>query len=206
MVFDQNVKLPTDHEWSLTIQRELAGGFLAQVGYVGRRGLRLQRAYDVNQINADPILPSFIAMQENVAIGCNPDGTGCPTGAAPRPVPIVANGTVTGAFVNSSTTRTDLTQNGAGNFAGRVEQTTLAAHLRPNQQFGIITYLDSGGDSYYHALQGTLRKRFSYGLLFGLAYSFSKSIDDQSTDTVGASSGGGISTTSARTNLDIRNW
>jgi len=42
--------------------------------------------------------------------------------------------------------------------------------------------------------------------LFGLAYSFSKSIDDQSTDPVGASSGGGISTTSARTTLDIRNW
>ena len=90
--------------------------------------------------------------------------------------------------------------------AGRIEQTTLAARLRPNQQFGIITYIDSGGDSYYHALQFTLRKRFSNGLLFGLAYSFAKSIDDQSTDPVGASSGGAISTTSARTILDIRNW
>ena len=205
-VFDQNFKLPTVHEWSLTIQRELPGGFLAQVGYVGRRGMRLQRAYDVNQINADPILPSFIAMQQNVAIGCNPDGTGCPTGAAPRSVPIVANGAVTGAFVNSSTTRTDLTQNGAGNFAGRVEQTTLAAHLRPNQQFGVITYLDSGGDSYYHAGQLTVRKSFSQGLLFGLAYTFGRSIDDQSVDPVGASSGGGLSTTNSRTPVDTRTW
>jgi len=205
-VFDQNFKLPTVHEWSLTIQRELPGGFLAQVGYVGRRGLRLQRAYDVNQINADPILPSFIAMQQNVGLGCNPDGTGCPSGVAPRPVPIVANGIVTGAFVNTSTTRTDLTQNGAGNFAGRVEQTTLAAHLRPNQQFGVITYLDSGGDSYYHAGQLTLRKSFSQGLLFGLAYTYGKSIDDQSVDPVGASSGGGLSTTNSRTPVDTRTW
>jgi len=50
------------------------------------------------------------------------------------------------------------------------EQTTLAAHLRPNQQFGTITYIDSGGDSYYHAFQMTVRKRFTSGLLFGLAF------------------------------------
>ncbi|MDP8979508.1 MAG: carboxypeptidase-like regulatory domain-containing protein [Acidobacteriota bacterium] len=205
-LFDQNLKMPTVHEWNFNIQRELPGGFVAQVGYVGKRGLRLFRSYDINQIDSGPILPSFLIMQQNVAANCNPDGSGCPTGITGTAVPLVASGIVNSAFVNSSTTRTDLSQNAAGNLAGRIEQTTLAAHLRPNQQFGAITYLDSGGDSYYHALQVTLRKRFSYGLLFGLAYSFSKSIDDQSTDPVGASSGGGISTTSARTTVDIRNW
>ena len=90
--------------------------------------------------------------------------------------------------------------------AGRIEQTTLAAHLRPNQQFNTITYLDAGGDSYYHAFQLTLRKRFNAGLLLGLAYSFSKSIDDQSVDPVGSSSGGGLTTTNSRTPTDIRNW
>jgi hypothetical protein len=103
---------------------------------------------------------------------------------------------------------TDLapTQNAAGDVAARIEQTTLAAHLRPNQQFGVITYLDSGGDSYYHSFQATVRKRFSNGLLLGLAYSFSKSIDDQSVDPVGSSSGGGLTTTGGRTPADIRNW
>src|SRR5215467_5119352 len=51
-----------------------------------------------------------------------------------------------------------------------------------------------------------MRKRFSQGLLLGLAYAFSKSIDDQSVDPVGAASGGGLTTTGARTAADIRNW
>lgn len=202
-VFDPHIKLPTIHDWDLTIQRQLPGDMVLQAGYVGKRGTRLFRAYDINQIDAAPILPSFAIMQQNVANGCQPDGTGCAKG---QPVPIVASGAVTSAFVNSATTKTDLAQNGAGNLAGRIEQNFLGLHLRPNQQFSTITYLDSGGDSYYHALQVTLRKRFSAGLLFGLAYTFSKSIDDQSVDPVGSSSGGGLSTTNSRTPADISNW
>jgi len=205
-VFDQTLKMPTVHEWNLSVQRELPGGLVTELGYIGKRGLRLFRAYDINQIDASPILPSFLIMQQNVAGKCAADGSGCPTGVAGKPVPLVTSGIVTSPFVNSSQSATDLSQNAAGNMAGRVEQTTLAARLRPNQQFGTITYLDSGGDSYYHALQLTVRKRFSAGLLVGLAYSFSKSIDDQSVDPVGASSGGGLSTTNSRTPTDIRNW
>ena len=108
--------------------------------------------------------------------------------------------------VNSATSKTDLAQNGAGNMAGRIEQNFLGLKLRPNQQFNTITYLDSGGDSYYHALQVTVRKRFESGLLFGMSYTLSKSIDDQSVDPVGTSSGGGLSTSNSRTPTDTRNW
>jgi hypothetical protein len=201
--FDQNLKLQTVHQWDLTIQRELPGGVVLEAGYIGKRGMRLLRAYDVNQINADPILPSFSIMQANVAQGCNPDGTGCSSG---QPVPIVQSGAVTAAFVNSTTTKTDLSQNGAGNFAGRIEQNFSALKLRPNQQFAGITYIDSGGNSYYHGLQVTVRKRFEAGLLFGAAYTFSKSIDEQSVDPVGSSSGGGLTTTNSRTPSNTRNW
>src|SRR5437773_9887768 len=121
-------------------------------------------------------------------------------------VPIVTSGVVPSAFVNSSTTQSDLTLNAAGNFAGRVEQTTLASKLRPNQQFATITYIDSGGDSYYHSGQATLRKRFGDGVQAGLAYTFGKSIDDQSVDPVGATSGGALSSTNSRTPTDIRDW
>jgi len=205
-VFDPQLKIPTVHQWNLTIQRELPLGFVAQAGYIARRGTRLFRAYDINQINADPILPSFVIMQQNLAKGCRPDGTGCPTGVAGSPVPIVTSSIVTSAFVNSTTTISDLNLNAAGNFAGRVEQTTLAARLRLNQQFATITYLDSGGDSYYHSMQLTLRRRFQNGLLMGLSYTYGKSIDNQSVDPVGASSGGGLSATNSRTPTDTRNW
>jgi hypothetical protein len=202
-LFDQNWKLPTVHQWDFSIQHQLPHGFLADIAYIGKRGIRLERSYDLNQINADTILPSFLTMQQNVSNGCQPDGTGCTKG---QPVPIVTSGAVTAAFVNSSTTKTDLSQNGAGNLASRIEQNFLTLKIRPNQQFSTITYIDSGGDSYYHSLQATLRKRFESGLLFGAAYTFSKSIDDQSIDPVGSSSGGNLSTTSGRSPADTRNW
>jgi hypothetical protein len=126
------------------------------------------------------------------------------------PVPIVASGAIpaslVGTIINSSTTKGYLPTNNVGLFAQRIEQNTLSLKLRPNQQFSTISYIDAGGDSCYHAFQTTLRKRFERGLMFGLAYTFGKSIDDQSIDPVGASSGGGLSTTASRYAVDIRNW
>jgi hypothetical protein len=205
-LFDQNIGLPTVYQWNINIQRELPRGVIVQAGYVARRGTHLFRAYDLNQINASPILPSFLIMQQNVKAGCKADGSGCSGGGTGQQVPLVTQGIVSNAFVNSSTTATDLAQNGAGNFAGRIEQTTLAAKLRPNQQFGTITYLDSGGDSIYNSLQIAAQKSFSAGLLLQASYTFGKSIDNQSVDPVGASSGGGLSTTNSRTPTDISNW
>jgi hypothetical protein len=179
-------------------------GIVGQVTYIGRRGTRLQRAYDINQVDANAsLLNSFTLMQQNVAKGCNPDGTGCTGGT---PIPLVTSGVVNAAFVNSTTTRTDLGLNAAGNFVGRVEQQTVSGRFRINQQFGIVTYIDAGGSSHYHALQATLRKRFEKGLLFGASYTFGKSIDDQSVDPVGSSSGGGLSTTNSRTPTDARRF
>ncbi|MDQ1473965.1 MAG: hypothetical protein QOJ99_5445, partial [Bryobacterales bacterium] len=187
VVMDPNFKTATVHQWNLTIQRELRWGFVLQTGYVGNRGERLYSQTDANQVSAAPILSSFTALQSNLSKGCKPDGSGCPAGIAAAPVPVVANGIVTSAFVNSSTTITDLQQNAAGNFAGRMEQTTLNAHLRPNQQFSSIIFLSNQADSVYHSWQTTLRKRFAAGFLMNFAYTFGKAIDNQSGDPVGTS-------------------
>ncbi len=184
VVIDPNLKQATVHQWNVSIQRELPGDMVLQVAYVANRGMRLYSQLDANQISAAPILPQFLAMQANVANKCNPDGSGCPAGVAGQSIALVTGGILTSSFVNSSTTRTDLSQNAAGNFAGRIEQTTLAAHLRPNQQFGSVMSLSNSADSVYHSLQTTLRKRFSRGLLFNFAYTFSKVIDDQSGDPI----------------------
>lgn len=210
-VFDQNMKLPTVHMWNLTIQREVGLGYVVTAGYVGRRGTRLYRSWDMNQIDAAPILPSFLALQQNVRIGggCRPDGTlanGSPCAGAVA-VPLLQQGIVSSAFVNTAATQTDLNQNAAGNFAGRIEQTTLAARLRRNQQFAQILMIDNGGDSNYHAAQFTARKRFDQaGLLLNAAYTLGKSIDVLSLDPVLATVGGGLTTTNARTPADARNY
>ena len=203
VVFDPNMKVATVHQWNLTIQHELPAGFVLQTGYVGNRGERLYSQTDSNQISAAPILSSFTAMQSNLAKGCKPDGTGCPAGASGAAVPLVANGIVTSAFVNSSTTITDLQQNAAGNFAGRIEQTTLNAHLRPNQQFSSIILLSNKADSVFHSWQTTVRKRFAAGFLMNFSYTFGKVIDDQSGDPVGTSYNPSTSTAIDSTNLRL---
>lgn len=52
--------------------------------------------------------------------------------------------------------------------------------VRFNPNFNNITYQDFSADSYYHALQLNLSKRFSGGLQFQTAYTLSKSIDTSS--------------------------
>ncbi len=206
VMFAPNMKQPTVHQWSLSFQRELPGGFVMQAAYVGRRGTRLFRSYDINQINADPILPSFLIMRENAQRGCAANGTGCPPGVTGVKPPIASVPGITTTFLNSSSVRTELARNGAGAFAELVEGQTLALRLRPNQQFGRITYLDAGGNSYYHGAQFTLRRRFGQGLGLNMAYTLAKSIDDGSVDPVGAASGGGLSTTTSRAPVDARNF
>ena len=214
-VFAPEMKLPTVHEWNVSWQRELPGGFVMQAAYVGRRGEHLFMAYDINQVNATSIVPSFLIMQQNKAItGCRPSGTtsaGVACGVAPPLLSLLqtAGGlstTAAASFLNSATTLGELDINGAGSFARRIEDNTLGLKLRPNQQFGVITYLDNSGDSNYNAAQFTLRRRFSSSLGLSLAYTYGKSIDNQSVDPVGAASGGGLSTTNSRTPTDIRNF
>jgi hypothetical protein len=213
-VFAPNMQNPTVHEWNLGIQRELPWGLVMQAGYIGRRGEHLFMAYDINQTNPDSIIPSFLIMQQNRAKGCTPAGTGCPAGVAGAAPPLLSqlqtqgglSANAAASFLNSSTTTSELDINGAGSFARRIEDNTLGLKLRPNQQFALITYLDNSGDSSYHAAQFTLRRRFSSGLGLSMAYTFGKSIDNQSVDPVGASSGGGLSTTNSRTPTDIRDF
>jgi len=181
-LIDPDLRQATVHQWNLSVQRQLPGDMVLRVAYVANRGERLYSLLDANQISAAPILPQFLTMQGNLKAGCRPDGTGCPPGVTGQSIPLVTSGALTTSFVNSNTTITDLNQNAAGNFAGRVEQNTLAAHLRPNPQFGSIMVTSNAADSVYHSMQATVRKRFGRGLLFNAAYTFSKVIDDYSTD------------------------
>lgn len=49
--------------------------------------------------------------------------------------------------------------------------------LRPYKGFSNITQATNAGSSSYHSLQANLRRRLEHGFLFGLAYTWSKSMD-----------------------------
>lgn len=226
--FDPNLKNPSVHEWSLTVQRELPFKFVSEVGYIGKRGTHLYRAYDLNQgdVNKHPdFVSSFNVARQNVVLGCNADGTGCPAGVTGTTPSVLLN-IVSSSFLNSSTTKTELIRNNIGNTASRIDTLSLGStslatasrqrvagspfplnYFRPNPQFTQLFFQDSGGDSIYNGLYVSARRRFEQGLTFGFSYTWSKSIDDMSIDPTGASTGGGLSTTSfSRTPTDIHNF
>jgi len=215
--FDPNIKNPAVHEWSLTVQRELPMHFVTELGYIGKRGTHLYRAYDLNQgsINQTGFLGSFNIARANFLAGCNADGTGCPTGVTGQN-PTLLLQLVSPAFLNSNSSKTDLQRGNIGNFASRMDSLSATSsqrralpfnYFRPNGQFNQIFFQDSGGDSYYNALFFTARRRFEQGLDFGFSYTYSKSIDDMSVDPTGAATGGGLSSTSfSRTPTDIHNF
>jgi len=217
--FDPNLKVPAVHQWDLAIQRILPWGFTAQVGYIGKRGTHLYRAYDINQIftNQPGFLDSFLIAQQNVFKGCRPAGGGCPPGVTSQ-TPTLLLQLATSSFLNSSTSVSNFNLNALGTLASRIDSTASTfsrfsanpafgpGYFRPNPQFGQIFYFDSSGDSYYHGLIVDIERRFQQGLTMRLSYTYGKSIDDMSIDPVGAISGGGLSTTNSRTPTDARNF
>ncbi len=211
--FDPNLQVPTVHEWSLTVQRELPWNFVGQLGYIGKRGTHLYRAYDLNQLRTDQpgFLQSFLIARNNIRNGCRADGTDDPgvAGTCVGTPPTLLLQLIPAAQLNGFSS--DFLLNGLGTLAGRIDRTNIVArgfpanYFRSNPQFSEIFYFDAGGDSYYHGGIAQLRRRFEKGLDLGVSYTFSKSIDNMSVDPVAATSGGGLGNNS-RTPTDVRNF
>jgi hypothetical protein len=103
-------------EWNASAERDLPGGFVAQMGYVGSKGTDLQT---IENLNTPPPGPGAIQ---------------------PR---------------------------------------------RPYPEFGVINWDQQSASSIYHALQAKIERRFSKGLSVLASYTYSKCIDDDSTDADG---------------------
>ncbi len=58
--------------------------------------------------------------------------------------------------------------------------------LRPYPGYGNITYYSYGGNSHYHSLQTTVRRRYKNSLTYGLVWTWSKTMDYSDTDTTAA--------------------
>ena len=171
--FQPHMRTQYSAQYNFTVQRELSKDMKLEIGYVGSQGHRLLATHDVNYSNPQTCLDIYTingscgpfledsAYQVTVPNGFNfhmPNGT-----------------TVTGTgqtlnFVglrpNSSpqcdpTTGNGCPADGIPVFTGIFAQDTIAA-------------------SAYNSLQVSLDKRFSHGLQFTAAYTWSKSIDQAS--------------------------
>ncbi len=176
-------------QYNLTIQRELPKDTMLQIGYVGSQGHRLLASHDIN-----PSTPQT-CLQLNEILGagtCSPTSEDSqfiiPASATTGPdglyVPYGPNGPT---FIPGNTLIGSKAPNG-------LDLVGLRPYSSPNCNpytgkgcpvdgiplFTSIFAEDTIANSNYNALEAMLEKRFSHGLQFQAAYTFSKSLDDGS--------------------------
>ncbi len=192
---DQNFVTPYSFTYSLSIQRELPGNLLLDVGYVGRQGRKLFTQADAAQILnfKDPasgqfMLDAFNALQAQLQAGVSAANTtaqpwfenqisaaiGGPCSADPRFR--VSCTRVVRSLFSTAVTR--------GNTASILQGLYGNGLLKPNVglsgQFSNNLYISNFGSSSYNGLLLSVRKRFSNNLQLDFNYTFSHSIDNQS--------------------------
>ena len=143
--------VPTTQQWNLTVQRQLGGNWVAELGYVGTKGTHLRSTFDPDQ-------PSLASSANPITLTCGNAANPC-----------VQPGVTTGSPVS-------ITQNTASNAPARAPY----AGINPS----ILEAFYPNSDSHYNGLQATVSHKFSKGLYFQSAYTYSKSIDDVSTASV----------------------
>lgn len=141
--------VPTTQQWNLTVQRQLGGNWVLELGYVGTKGTRLRSTFDPDQ-------PALASPTSPIVLTCG-------TAAAP-------------CLTAPTGTQYTITTNTAANASAR------APFLGIDPAAFEAFYPNS--DSHYNGLQATVSHKFSKGLYFQSAYTYSKSIDDVSTASV----------------------
>jgi len=191
-------------QYNLTIQRELPGKMLLQIGYVGSQGHRLMATYDINHGNPQSCLD--LANLSNTIPG---SVVSFPVGMPATPLTCAQSSEDIGYFVEPGTVipaqGLHLPYGGAngapmfipgGTMVGAAGITLvgLRQYSSPLCQpltgtgcpsdgvpvFSNIFAQNTVANSNYNSLQILVEKQFSHGLQLQGAYTFSKSIDNAS--------------------------
>jgi|CZKK01.1.fsa_nt_gi hypothetical protein len=165
-----NTKYPYAESWTLGVQHVFAGKYTAEVRYLGSRGIDLPIQ---TQLNTTPIATPSNSVPEFVgnATPPNPD-------------------TLTNIWaVNAATCPASVCPAGAGDAPGTLEYQYFDTNdsIRPafnaaGFNSSIMTSYQPWGSSTYHGLATQLQRRFSNGLQFLAAWTWSHTIDNATAD------------------------
>jgi len=188
--FQPHLRSQYTSQYNLTIQRELTNSMMFQIGYVGSEGHRLLASHDINPSTPQTCLDINAVLGSGTCAPTSEDEEFTIPSTAQAPpggfhVPYGPNGPT---VIPAGTTIGSVAPNG-------LELVGLRPYSSPNCNpytgtgcpfdgipvFTDIFAEDTIANSTYNALEMMLQKRFSHGLQFQAAYTFSKSIDTGST-------------------------
>lgn len=149
--FNQNPGVAKQFRWSFGIQRELWGGWVVQLDYVGDHGYDIEinrnlNAQRLTTLNTDNSVTTAMALN-NFNLGGTVRNPFCTT--------ITGSSCTSPLYTGVGTT---------------ISRRTL---LSPFPEFGTITTTNNDGKSWYHSAQISVDKRFSKG--YGLQFAYTRS-------------------------------
>jgi hypothetical protein len=183
--FEPHLRSQYTTQYNLTFQRDLSNSTMLQIGYVGSQGHRLLATHDIN-----PSTPQT-CLDINTVLGA---GTCAPTSEDAQFIFPAGSVAPAGGFhlpygpsgpqvVPAGTSLSGLNLVGLRPYSSPNCNpfTSVGCPADGVPVFTDIFAEDTIANSNYNALEMMLQKRFSRGLQFQAAYTYSKSIDDGST-------------------------
>ncbi|HEV8132583.1 MAG TPA: TonB-dependent receptor [Acidobacteriota bacterium] len=194
--FNPNLGKGYVESWTFGVQRELNRDTAIEVRYVGNRGIKLGRQYNINEVNIfeNGFLDEFKKAQQNLAVNiANGRGSSFANNALPGqsalPIFQASFGTATANFTNG-TFVSQLQQGQAGGLANTLATTASFQNNRVNaglasnlflvnpSVFGGAFMVDNGSRSSYDGMQIDLRRRMSKGLLLQANYTLARALSN----------------------------
>lgn len=143
--FNPDPQSPRMQRWQIGLQRELPGGWVAEAAYIGNRGSQIETVRNINATPLDYLSTSATRDQARINyLSAN----------VPNPFFGLMPTTAIAALRGSVIARERL--------------------LRPYPHFDAVNTTTNEGESWYHALQLDLQRRFARGFTFGVNYTFSR--------------------------------
>ena len=187
---DPNTKIGRSRAGDLTIQREIPGNMIVEIGWTGRWSDRLPQGVN---FNSAPYFFVDQASKQSFAQAYDAVAAALAAGQTPATQPFFENqlaGLVGSPCAGTSTATTAtqfLTNAAASNFTGGLVSSLFSVMDRQRTCLGLPTFQNLQlfdlhmrtyiGKSNYNGLIATLRKRTSHGLTFDGTYTFSNTLD-----------------------------
>lgn len=177
---DPEIKVGENHAFDITVQRELPGNMIMEIGYVARLGRKLPQSINFNSVpyfHVDSASgQSFAQAFDIVATEIRNGVSGANVTAQPWFENNFPGGTA--ALMAAAGTSSFLNGN-LSNLFQTIDITRFNAGLPTFNSLQALSMFmrTSVGESNYNGLLVSLRKRMSRGLTFALNYTWSKSLD-----------------------------